>query len=155
MMPSDRSTVTPLWDVDHPYYCSDSNYYVGGVPKELQPRPTAEGLAALGVDVWDGFTPYDHFEFESWSDFGWKDADLDMNLVFRWDWKVPDPNDYGADEDMPPETLFLYVMQQRKGRFVVLSFPVARDEEPEIREWLQGRFEHLLKLWGPLRQQNG
>lgn len=124
-----------LYEVDHPYYCSDSNYYVGGTPKP--------GRWA------DDFTPFDHFEFESWDDFEWKDSDPDLNLLFRWDWKVPDPEDYDG-EDVPPETLSLYWMLQRKGRFMIVSFPVSRDEEPAIREWLTARARHLVKVWEPL-----
>lgn len=142
---ADTTTTERLWDVDHPYYCSESNYYVGGVPRELLPHR----LPFPGIDPWEGFTPYDHQEFESWADFGWKDSDPDMNLLFRWDWQTPDPDDYEAGEERPPEKLELFWMLQRKGRFMVVSFPVGRDEEPEIREWLQARFEHLLKLWTP------
>lgn len=126
-----------LWDVDHPYYCSDSNYYVGGVPK-----PGPFGLPR------EDFTPYDHVEFASWDEFSWKDSDADLNLLFRWDWNVPDPDDY-EDEEIPPETLSLYWMLQRKGRFMIVSFPVKRDEEPQIREWLAGRWEHMRRLWEP------
>lgn len=129
-----------LWEVDHPYYCSESNYYVGGIPRPYpngQPRP---------VD--DSFVPFDHVEVESWDAFGWKDSDPDMNLLFRWDWQVPDPDDL-EDGEEPVEKLLLFWMLQRKGRFMAMSMPVQREEEPAIREWLQGRFAHLLKLWEP------
>jgi hypothetical protein len=111
-----------LWEAEHPYYCNDGNYYVGGMPRPGDSR--------------EDFTPYDHMEFDSWEDFGWKESDPDLNLLFRWDWAVPDPADYeGAGEEIPPERLTLYWMLQRKGRFMVTSFPVRRDEEPAIRAW--------------------
>jgi hypothetical protein len=130
-------TTLRLWDVDHPYYCSDANYYVGGEPKRYP----------WGVQ--EGHVPWDHVEFESWDDFDWKDSDPDMNLLFRWDWKVPDPDDYDEGEDLGPEKLYLYWMLQRKGRFMIVSFPVQRDEEPAIREWLETRWQHMRRLWEP------
>jgi hypothetical protein len=53
-----------LWEVDHPYYCTEGNYYSNGC----------------------------HSTYDSWADFveeanGW---DLDMNLLFRWDWRKPE-----------------------------------------------------------------
>lgn len=130
--------MTRLWEVDHPYYCSESNYYVGGVPK-----PGSFGVPA------DDFAPGDHVRFESWEEFGWKDSDADYNLLFRWDWEVPDPRDYAEGEGMSEERLSLFWMLQRKGRFMVTSFPVKREEEPEIRVWLAERAAHLAKVWEP------
>lgn len=56
-----------LWEVDHDYYCSDSNYYS---------RETDQ-------------------EYDSWSNFfsEWGNADEDMNLVFRWDWNETEYGD--------------------------------------------------------------
>lgn len=117
-----------LWESDHPYYCSESNYYVNGLADP----------------------PWDHVEVESWEAFDWKDSDPDMNLLFRWDWKVPDPDDYGEDDDVPGEQLLLFWMLQRKGRFMAMSMPVSRDEEPEIRAWLEERAKTLIALWQPI-----
>ena len=138
-----------LWEVNHPYYCSASNYYVGGVPK---PHVFPGGLIPRDED---DFVPWDHVKFASWADFGWKDCDEDYNLLFRWDWEVPDPDDYEDGDELPRERLVLFWMLQRKGRFMITSFPVDRDEEPEIREWLRARFEHLLKLWEPFTSPSG
>lgn len=128
-----------LWEVKHPYYCSDSNYYVGGAPQRID---------TFGFHR--DFQPFDHFEYDSWDAFEeWKDSDMDYNLVFRWDWKIADPDDYDEDEEVPQEIFSIYVMMQRKGRFVILSFPAKREEEPEIREWLKPRWEHMKLLWEP------
>lgn len=135
--------MTRLWEVKHPYYCSDSNFYVGGIP-----RPYPNGMPRVDPD----FVPYDHVRVESWEAFGWKDSDPDLNLLFRWDWDVPDPDDYEGgkhDPEWPGERLSLFWMLQRKGRFMVVSFPVEREEEPEIREWLTGRARHLALVWEP------
>lgn len=56
-----------LWEIHHPYYCAEGNYY----------KPLSEC----------------HDEYDSWAQFyderGTMDDDL--NLVFRWDWKRCDP----------------------------------------------------------------
>ena len=128
-----------LWEANHPYYCAESNFYVGGMPQ----RPLMPG---------EEFAPFDHYEFDSWAAFGWKDSDPDLNLVFRWDWQVPDPDDYEEGEEVPGERLLLFVMHQRKGRFVICSMPVQRSEEPEIRAWLTERKEAIRAAGFDLRQ---
>ena len=54
------NTTKHLWEIDHPYYCHNNNFYHNG----------------------------DFEEFDSWelfmTEFG--DADFDLNLLFRWDW---------------------------------------------------------------------
>lgn len=134
-----------LWEVSHPYYCSESNYYVGGVPRREMPVIPPFDPERERAD----FVPFDHVRFDSWEDFDWKDADPDYNLLFRWDWVVPDPDDYDEGESVPPERLELFWMLQRKGRFMVTSFPVLRSEEPEIRMWLADRFKTVLAIWEP------
>jgi hypothetical protein len=140
----------PLWEVDHPYYCSESSYYVGGVPRRFDAYTGYPRARIGGYDPDEHFQPFDHFEFDSWSAFDWKDSDHDMNLVFRWDWVMADPEDYGDGEPLPGDRLLLFVMLQRKGRFVVLDMPVQRSEEPEIRAWLAARMRTIVALWSPL-----
>lgn len=124
-----------LWEIDHPYYCSESNYYSN-----------------------DPFNQYG-----SWQEFlsAEGDGDLDMNLVFRWDWS---PDAY-LDDDTPAGvrayadqfgekdhkwTLKLFYMGQRKGIFRPVEVSVCKADEPEVREWLTIRAEHMRRLWEPL-----
>ena len=128
-----NQTDTPLWETNHPYYCSESNYYASGYDQ-----------------------PYERYD--SWQDFldceG--DADMDYNLVFRWDWQVHDPSDWlDADEDdkpdpARPDTLQVFWMGQRKGLFRCTEVKVGRDDEPSVRTWLTERGEYLRKVWQPL-----
>ena len=120
-----------LWEANHPYYCNDGNYFSNDTV----------------------------FYYNSWSEYldEFGDADRDMNLVFRWDWKIPDPNDYdlagefGEPEELPvEETLHLYHMGQRKGAFYVHIVDVERSDEESIREYLTDYAEHLKKIWEPL-----
>jgi hypothetical protein len=117
-----------LWEVDHPYYCTEGCYYVGS----------------------DDFRDV-HAEWESWEDFinELSDADLDMNLLFRWDWEVPDPDDY-EDEPVPGERVLLFMYGQRKAKPMSHTITVTREDEPIIREYLRVRAEHLRKVWEPL-----
>lgn len=59
-----------LWEADHPYYCSEGNFFRRGM----------------------------HTRYGSFDEFleSWGYLDEDMNLVFRWDWIAPeDPNEHG------------------------------------------------------------
>src|SRR4051794_6539869 len=94
----------PLWEIDHPYYASQGNYFSNDC----------------------------HTDYPSWAEFveAEGDSDLDMNLVYRWDWKVPDPDDYDLDEEpLPPETLDLFYVGQRKALHRSVSVEVRREDE--------------------------
>jgi hypothetical protein len=120
-----------LWEVDHPYYCMEGNYF-------------AKGWIA---------------QFASWQDFAEEaeGQDMDLNLLFRWDWDAPTEDDaetikWSADESVRESTLKLFYMGQRKGIYRTVLIRVAREDEPAIREWLKVRFEHLLTLWAPFNE---
>ena len=109
--------------VDHPYYCSETNYYANDA-----------GL------VYASMTSFlDEF----------KNADVDMNLVFRWDIKVGRDDDY---EDVPGTyRAEVFMMQQRKGRFTPIQIEsVTADEVEAFREYLLEHRARLDELWQPL-----
>lgn len=121
-----------LWDVEHPYYCNEGNYF------------------AVGDQC--------HSVYKRWQDFHEEqgDDDMDMNLVFRWDWKSPREDDdpdkpiaWAADESYRDSTLLIFFMGQRKGLYRWAEVDVCRADEPQVKEWLFSRYEHLLKLWDP------
>lgn len=125
----------PLWEIDHPYYCSESNYFSND--------------CNVRYGSWQAF-----HESEGGNDF-------DMNLVFRWDWE---PNDYVSDPTAEKLreyadrfgdkdhawTLKVFWMGQRKGIFRCTEVQVCKADEPAIRAWLTKRAEHMRKLWEPL-----
>lgn len=125
-----------LWEANHPYYCNDTNYLANG---------------SLG---------HGQHRYESWADFHeeWslEHTDMDYNLVFRWDWKKADPDDwdlageYGVPEELPGDTLHLYYMMQRKGFFQVCLVQLTEDDEPAVREFLSAYADHMRKIWEPL-----
>ena len=116
-----------LWETEHQYYCNDGNYYHAGCHATYETLP--EFLQEEG------------------------DADLDYNLVFRWDWKEGEDHGLGAyngDDYYRHARLHVYIMNQRKGAFRSAEVKVCRADEPSILEYLSLRFNHLMSLWQPL-----
>lgn len=112
----------------HPYYATEGCYYASG----------------------HNFPHYDH---ESWDHFLVElgESDLDMNLLYRWDWEIPDPTDYLDDEPAPTtEHLALFYMQQRKARPVSHRIVVTPEDEDRIGKWLAVRAAHMRTIWAPL-----
>lgn len=107
--------------IDHEYYCSDHNYYSNDC----------------------------YFSSANWQEFidEMGGADLDMNLLFRWDITPYDEE----IEDKKGFYMQLFYMQQRKGRFIICNIESVTDEDvPNIIKFLTPRFLHLKKLWLPL-----
>lgn len=124
-----------LWEIDHPYYCNEGSYYASGSSLH---------------DV--------HQTHDSWADFlaEWEHADLDMNLIFRWDWDRANPEDYRYELDenpafeIPGDTLKIFYFMQRKARNLSVYVSVTEADDPAVREWLTVRAEHMRTLWEPL-----
>lgn len=110
--------------VDHPYYCADCNYY--------------SNEAGATYDTMKEFL--DEFE----------DADVDYNLVFRWDVK---PNLSEEDYETPLGTYYaeVFIMQQRKGIFAPFYIrSITEDDVPRFVEYLKPHKERLEQIWMPL-----
>lgn len=122
--PEPLTDLVRLWDVKHPYYACEGNYYQAGM----------------------------HQEYGSWSEFveAWSGYDIDQNLVYRWDWYVPDPADFTEGEEIPGEALQVYWMGQRKAKCWSTYVTVTREDEPAIRAWLTIRAERIRDIWEPL-----
>lgn len=125
--------MTHLWEVDHQYYCNEGNYFKSGCGAH----------------------------YGRWQDFAAKssDEDFDLNLVFRFDWVPPrtdgDPDaaiEWQGDENYRDSILKLFYMGQRKGLYRYVTIDVCRADEPDVREWLQKRWDHLRLLWEPLAE---
>lgn len=118
--------MTSLWEAAHPYYCKEGNFY------------------ARGDEV--------HGEYDSWQDFhdDWGDADPDMNLVFRWDWKKTDPDDLDDDEEPGPDRLQVFWVLQRKAILRSTTCIVTAEDEPAVRKWLEVRATAIAAIWSPL-----
>lgn len=139
---SNETTTKHLWEIDHPYYCTEGNYFQSGM----------------------------HSVFESWAEFAEPssqtptgdlgnllyDFDDDLNLLWRWDWKRADPADYeyeieaDPDYEIPGDTLQLFFVLQRKGYNISAEVAVTEADEPAVREWLEAKANHMRRIWAPL-----
>jgi hypothetical protein len=121
--------MTHLWEVDHPGYCTDDHYY---------------GTGSRG-------SPNEHYR--SWADFlsEWEGSCPSRSLVFRWDWTDSTEEGYqpGPDPYYRDGLLKIFIFFQGKGSHAALEVEVCQADEPEVRKFLQARFQHLLELWAP------
>lgn len=121
-----------LWEVDHPYYANEGNY----------------------------FSQDCHTTFKTWPRFAADsaDEDLDLNLVYRWDWKEGEDDEAGAfngDENYRNGRLLIFYIGQRKALARSVEIEVCRADEPAVIEWLRPRFAKLMDIWEPLSPPNG
>lgn len=122
-----------LWDVAHAYYCNEGNYYT---------NESVEG------------------KYPSFGDFLAEegDADMDYNLLFRWDWLEQNDNgdcNFNGDIYYRNGKLKLFWMGQRKGLYRYSTIEVCRADEKAVIEFLTPRMRHLFSLWEPLHQSTG
>lgn len=132
---------THLWDHDHPYYCSEGNFFKNGLEHRFK--------------SWAEFaTPSSQTAMEDIGNLLY-DFDNDLNLLWRWDWKRADPEDYTWEREhdpafeMPSDGLFLYFMLQRKAYNMSAEVAVTEADEPAVREWLEAKAAHMVALWSP------
>lgn len=101
--------------IDHDYYCSDTNYY--------------SNQASLNYRNFSSF----------YEEFG--EADIDMNLVFRWDLKKHDNKSY---------YLNIYIIQQRRGIFTPVFIDYFEEKDiPLFIKYLKPHIKKLRKNWEP------
>ena len=108
--------------IDHSYYCSDNNYYSN--------EPAQSFLTA--TDFLDGF----------------EDADIDMNLVFRFDIH----QDRGGDDNFVDSySAEVFIIMQRKGIFKPCYIKsITESELDRFVSYLQKHKNHLNEIWEPL-----
>ena len=113
-----------LWEVDHPYYCNLGNFYSN------EPG----------------------HEYKSFADFlaEWGENDMDLNLVFRFDWKEEEDRPHKGDDNYRNGKLEIFWMLQRKGIYTFTVVEVCRADEPAVIEFLSKRWKYLSELWAPL-----
>lgn len=112
-----------LEQTNHAYYCSSSNYYVGG-PDHGQES------------------------FESWKDFtsewcyyvdGQLEIDRDLALCFRYDM---------YERNNKTFELELFFILPRKGNYVPVTIKEVHEEDlPEINQFLSKYKQYLFNLW--------
>lgn len=100
---------------DHDYYCSESNYYSNDAGQK-----------------WENFQDfYDEY----------KDADVDMNLIFRWDINKRDDGMLYME---------VFIIHQSKGIFAPHFIEnVGENDFESIKTLLQPHLDKLSKNWLP------
>ena len=102
--------------IKHDYYCSDNNYY--------------SNEAALRYETFADF--YEEFN----------DADVDMNLVFRWD--------LHQREESKRHYMEIFMMNQRKGIFRPIYIALFDDADIELfAKYIQPHVDKLKQIWKP------
>jgi hypothetical protein len=103
--------------VEHDYYCSDSNFY--------------SNEASAKYEVFADF--YEEFI----------DADVDMNLVFRWDLQKREESDRYSMQ--------IFMMHQRKGIFSPIRISLFDEKDiPLFIKYIKPHIEKLKQIWQPL-----
>jgi len=123
MTPASESEPKHLWEIDHPYYCNQGNYYSNDC----------------------------HDHHKTWASFiaEYGGCDFDMNLVFRFDWHLGSEHELPPSEDpyYRDGKLLIFWLGQRKGIYRYSTVEVCRADEPAVIEFLKPRWEHMIKLW--------
>ena len=103
--------------IEHPYYASSSNYY--------------SNEASLS--------------FQTMSDFisEFADADIDMNLIYRWDVHKHDKSEtYWAE---------IFIIHQRQGIYTpIVIHHFAEDDVSSFISLVTKHKERLLECWKPI-----
>lgn len=113
-----------LFEVDHAFYCAEGNYY--------------------STKCFD--------KYESWEEYeaAWKGYDIDLNLIFRWDWWKSDPSDYEEGEENKGDYITIHRVLQRKAILRSDRVYVSEADEPAIRKYLEPYAQRMKDIWEPL-----
>jgi len=104
--------------VKHDYYSSDSNYYSN-----------------------DAGLKYSSFS-DFYDEFG--NADVDLNLVFRWDLRW--------DEDTDSYWMEIFIIKQRKGIYCPVFIEEFTSEDiPDFMKYIQEHAQKLKSIWKPIQ----
>ena len=106
---------------EHPYYCSDSNYY--------------SNEAGLSYIDWESFID------------DWENADVEYNHVFRFDVHEKREEDTSTLLGYRAE---IFVMLQRKGKFVPILIDEVKPENfDSMKSFLEKHYNEVVKMWAP------
>lgn len=116
-----------LWEVKHPYYMTEGNYYQNGC----------------------------HQRWAAWHDFiaEFGDADKDYNWFVRWDWLEGEDGGAGeftGDIYYRNGVFMLQMVGQRKAYLGSPEVAVCRADEPAIRAFLEPFWAYMKEMWEPL-----
>jgi len=111
-----------LWEIDHPYYAQEGNYY------------SRDQQCHTRFASWDEFTETTFF-----------DGDRDLNLLYRWDWQKPGFHEWDGEEQLK-----LFFILQRKAICCSVEMSITEAEEPRVRWFLQECAQTMRAVWEPI-----
>lgn len=116
-----------LYETNHPYYMSQGCYFDRGC----------------------------HHEYESWEDFleEWRESDIDYNWIIRWDWSTLEDMELTPINHEDEELLQIQFFLQRKSYPISCYIRVNRDQEPEIKEFLNKYWLYMKEMWAPFSEE--
>ena len=110
-----------LWEVEHPYYMNDGNYFRRG----------------------------DHVDYRSWdgflSDWGYDSLDIELNRIHRFD--ASDAPDCDIEKGYFEITFYRVI--QRKGFCMSQSVYVPKSREQEVIDYLLPYYAQEKAIWAP------
>ena len=119
--------VKHLWEYDHPYYCSEGNWF-------KRDQHTLFGS-------WDEFVDTTMF-------YG---GDRDQNLLIRWDWiSWPGGIPTRRCAATAPTNYCCSSSCQRKALQCSVAVAVTDEDEPRVRLFLEECAETMRATWEPL-----
>lgn len=120
-----------LQGTSHSYYCSDSNYYVGG--------RNGENFGRSEYETWEEFR-------DEWLGEDGVSIDVDYNLCFRFD--IIQKRDPDTDDLLDGFELWLFFILQRKGIYrPVWIKNISENDMPYIEKFLKIQFEYMKNQW--------
>jgi uncharacterized protein YydD (DUF2326 family) len=119
---TERKPILKKLSVDHPYYCSESNFYSNEANEE----------------------------YETMTDFleEYKDSEVDLNLIFRWDILQTTSNkNIGTGKYWA----MVFMIKQRKGIFSPIIIKSINEKEAVLfEEVAKKHWDRLKDIWRPL-----
>jgi hypothetical protein len=83
-------------------------------------------------------------DYKTWQDFynEYHDADIGMNLIYRWDVFEKTPESYGLN---------IFMIMQRKGIYKPIGIKNIEEKDVyQIKKMLKRHFYYLVNMWNPL-----
>lgn len=110
--------------VKHPYYCNEYNYESGN-----------------------------NVEYETFKEFydDWHDADVDMNLIFRFDVLEYLDNYEDNEDQLTGYYANVFIIKQRKGLFLPITIKrIEAKDEDLLMSILERHWMKLKEIWTPI-----
>lgn len=118
--------------VEHFYYCSESNYYSNDARMVFE--TVDEFIAEFDDCITDG-------------------GFICMNLIFRFDVKEYDPDDWEPDDKDKRTGMYceIFMIQQRKGIFRPIEIKTyKKSDDKKLIPILKKHWKHLKDIWKPI-----